>query len=207
MDLLSVPDANPNLPPKVKEAREMLQYAAIFFLVAALLYGLWGLWDIMRGLLWSTVYYGSYYGTWRIGYGVIRIVFAVVAFILKGKLVEDVITPVDQGRYDDIEDKLVIYAILGFIFGLVISGILILLGYMKLKEVDSQANVCPTCRGNLRYVQEYQKWYCDNCGEYKMPIHPASSSTPPPPEQQQQQYQQQPQNRSQQETPPPPEDQ
>ncbi len=206
MDLLSVPDANPNLPPKVKEAREMLQYAAIFFLVAALLYGLWGLWDIMWGLLWSA----TRYGTLRIGYGVIRIVFAVVAFILKGKLVEEIITPVDQGRYDDIEDKLMIYAILGFIFGLVISGVLILLGYMKLKEVDSQANVCPTCRGTLRYVQQYQKWYCDNCGDYKMPIHPASSSTPPPPSQGQQQYQQQPpEERSQQEyqTPPPPEDQ
>ncbi len=201
MDILSVPDANPNLPPKVKEAREMMQYAAIFFLIAALIYFLWGIWDIMSGLLWSTAYYGAYYGTWRIGSGVIRLVFAVVAIILKGKLVEDVIDPIDQGRHDDIEDKLLIYAILGFIFGLVISGILILLGYMKLKEVDSQAKVCPTCRSTLRYVQQYQKWYCDNCGDYKMPIHPA---TPPP--EQSQGYQQPPpedQSSQQQNTPPP----
>ncbi len=185
MDLLSVPKANPNLPPKVKEAREMLQYAAIFFLLAALLYFLWGFWDIMRGLFWSAWWFSGYYGTWRIGYGITRIVFAVIALILKGKLVEDIITPVDNGQYRNIEDKMVIYIVLGFIFGLVISGILILLGYMKLKEVGDQANACPTCRAPVRFVPEYQRWYCDNCKDYKVPIHPGSASPPhsqqPPP--------------------------
>ncbi|MFW6142273.1 MAG: hypothetical protein ACOC53_06920 [Candidatus Saliniplasma sp.] len=208
--ILSVPNENPNLPPKLKEAREMMRYASIFFLVAALLYGLWGLWSIMQGIFWSTNYYGTYYGTGRIIWGVIYLVFAGVAVVLKGKFEDDILNPIDNGQSGAAKDKCVIYIILGLIFGMVLSGLLILLGYMKLGEVDTQASICPDCRGAMRYVQEYQKWYCDNCQDYKVPIHPASATQPPqqqqgwgqtpppPPDQQQQQGWQQ----SQQQQPP-----
>ena len=195
-DLLSIPSSNPNLPPKIKDAREMFKYAAIFFLIAALINGLWGIWDIFRGLLSGLFWWGTYYSGFRIFYGIFRIVLAVVAIIIKGKFVENIITPIDQGRYQESKDNMIVYMILGFIFGLVLSGLLILLGYMKMDEVDFQAKNCPDCRSSLRYVQQYDNWYCDTCGDYKVPVHAAESSPTPPPGQQ-------PQQQPPEQTPPP----
>jgi len=28
-------------------------------------------------------------------------------------------------------------------------------------------NLCPDCGGKMRYIEEYESWYCDNCQEYK----------------------------------------
>lgn len=182
----------------------MFRYAAIFFLIAALIYGLWGLWDIFAGLIWTTL--GGYYSSYRIFIGIIRIVLAVGALIIKGKFVDDIITPIDQGRYQESKDKMILYMILGFVFGLLLSGVLILLGYMKIDEVDIQAKNCPTCNSTLRYVPQYDNWYCDNCGDYKVPVHAASSTTPPPQTGQQSQQQtagQQSQKQQPQQQPPP----
>lgn len=173
----------------------MFRYAAIFFLVAALIYGLWGIWDIFRGLLSGILWWGGYYSGIHIFYGIVRIGLAIGAIIFKGKFVDNIITPIDQGRYQESENDMVLYMILGFIFGLGIAGILILLGYMKFEEVDTQANKCPTCGGQLRFVQEYDRYYCDNCEDYKVPVHPPEPTTPqPPPSQQSTQQYQQPQN-------------
>ncbi len=203
-DLLSVPDSNPNLPPKIKDAREMFKYAAIFFLIAALINGLWGIWDIFTGLLSGIFWWGGYYSGFRIFSGIFRLVLAVVAIVIKGKFVESIITPIDEGRYQESKDNMIVYMILGFIFGLVLSGVLILLGYMKIDEVDIQAKNCPDCRSTLRYIQQYDNWYCDNCGDYKVPVRAAGSSTTPPPGQQpQQQSQPAPPEQQQQSSPPP----
>ncbi len=178
MDLLSVPEANPSLPPKLKDAREMLKYAAIFFLIAALIYLLWGIWSIFTGLFWSVTYLNTAYSIMGIFSGIVRIILGVVAFILKGQVVEEFIDPIDQGRAGDIDEtKMIIYVVLGLIFGLIISGVLILLGYMKIDEVSSHANKCPTCGNSLRYIAEYDNWYCDTCQDYKVPVNP-----PKPPE-------------------------
>ena len=82
---------------------------------------------------------------------------------------------------------------------------------MKFQEVDTQANKCPTCGGNLRFIHEYDRYYCDNCQDYKVPVHPPEQSTPQPPPSQQptQQYQnpgQSYQQSTQQATPPPQEE-
>ncbi len=176
MDLLSIPNSNPSLQPKVKDAREMFRYAAIFFLVAALIYFLWGFLNILSGVLWSIIVLDASYSIFNIISGVIRIVFGVVALILKGKLVDDLITPIDQGRAQQIDDStMLIHVILGFIFGLVITGVLVLLGYMKLDEMGTQSTQCPTCGANLRYIPENDNWYCDNCGDYKTPVSPPQS--------------------------------
>ena len=170
-DIISAPNANPNLPPKIREARDMFNYAAIFFGIAAIIYVLWGIWDIFTGLLWSSVWLGGF-GAYNIFWGIVRIVLGVLAFVIKGKYIENIIDPIDQGRYNESENNMILYMILGFIFGLVLSGLLTLLGYMKFQEVDTQANKCPTCGGNLRFVHEYDRYYCDNCQDYKVPVHP-----------------------------------
>ncbi|MFP4050793.1 MAG: hypothetical protein ACLFVB_03540 [Thermoplasmata archaeon] len=188
-DIISAPDPNTTLPPKIREARDMFNYAAIFFGIAAIIYVLWGIWDIFRGIFWSSFWFSGYYGTLQIFYGIVRIVLGVIAFVIKGKFIENIINPIDQGRYKESEDNMILYIILGLIFGLVISGILIILGYMKFQEIDTQANKCPTCGAPLRYIAEYDRHYCDNCGDYKVPVHPPEPS-PPQSQQQNQQYQQ-----------------
>ncbi len=188
--MIQIPNENHNLPPKVKEARDMFRYASIFFLVAALLYGLWGLWSIMRGMMWGWGF--------RIMQGIIYLIFGAVALVVKSKFEEVSIRPIDQGQVGTVKDNLVVYIILGFIFGWVLSGLLILLGYMKLDEIDTQANMCPECRGTMRFAQEYQRWYCDNCQDYKVPIHPANVAQPPPGQTPPPQQQQQPQEQQQQ---------
>jgi len=30
-----------------------------------------------------------------------------------------------------------------------------------------QKNQCPVCGGHLRYIEQYESWYCDTCQEYK----------------------------------------
>ncbi len=32
---------------------------------------------------------------------------------------------------------------------------------------QQQGRACPDCNGNMRYVNEYNRWYCDRCQGYK----------------------------------------
>ncbi len=32
---------------------------------------------------------------------------------------------------------------------------------------DEESNTCQTCGSGLRYIDEYEKWYCDDCQEYR----------------------------------------
>ncbi len=187
--MISIPSSNPNLQPKLKESREMMQYAAIFLLVAAAIWGLWGIWSIFSGLIWSATWFGQYYGTGLIAWGFIRLVFAGVALVIKGKFTEDVIRPIDEGRYSDLESKMILYGILGLLFGFVLSGILIFVGYMKYQELGTSVGneSCPSCSSSVRFIPEYNSWYCDNCMDYKepvqAPVNPTPTTpTPPPPQ-------------------------
>ncbi|UCE73298.1 MAG: hypothetical protein JSV56_09715 [Methanomassiliicoccales archaeon] len=51
-----------------------------------------------------------------------------------------------------------------------------------------QENLCPTCGIPLRYIDQYQQWWCDNCRRYTKPM----QRPPPPPAAVQVPYQQQP---------------
>jgi len=31
---------------------------------------------------------------------------------------------------------------------------------------QTQQSICPTCKGQLRYIQQYQRWYCDKEQKY-----------------------------------------
>jgi ribosomal protein S27AE len=33
-------------------------------------------------------------------------------------------------------------------------------------KVQTPSQVCPTCGGAIRFVQEHQRWYCDKCQKY-----------------------------------------
>ncbi len=32
---------------------------------------------------------------------------------------------------------------------------------------ESSEDICPDCGSQMRYIDQYDRWYCDNCGEYK----------------------------------------
>jgi len=34
-------------------------------------------------------------------------------------------------------------------------------------QEGAHQNLCPDCGGKLRYINEYDRWYCDRCQEYK----------------------------------------
>ncbi len=35
------------------------------------------------------------------------------------------------------------------------------------EEIESEEGSCETCGGELRYIEEYERWYCDDCQEYR----------------------------------------
>ncbi len=167
-NMFSIPNENYNLPPKLKEARKMMRFASIFFLVAAVLYGLWGIWALIFSFGWIG----------NMVRGVIYLAIGFIALIVKTKFEEEMLYPLDRGQTKHVKDNGILYIILGFIFGMGLAGILALLGYMKLEEVDTSPKYCPTCNQQLSYIQQYQSWYCNNCQDYKTPVQPAQPQQP-----------------------------
>lgn len=39
-------------------------------------------------------------------------------------------------------------------------------GLQVMPQAQIQQSVCPTCKGQLSYIQEYQRWYCFRCQKY-----------------------------------------
>ncbi len=33
-------------------------------------------------------------------------------------------------------------------------------------QTQTASQTCPTCKGTLSYIQQYQRWYCYNCKKY-----------------------------------------
>jgi len=33
-------------------------------------------------------------------------------------------------------------------------------------QAPSEQHLCPTCKGPLSYIQQYQRWYCYKCQKY-----------------------------------------
>lgn len=44
----------------------------------------------------------------------------------------------------------------------------------------SEKNLCPICRHQLTWIQQYNQWYCYNCEQYRQPT-PARPPSPPLP--------------------------
>ncbi len=35
------------------------------------------------------------------------------------------------------------------------------------EEIESEEGSCESCGSELRYIEEYERWYCDDCQEYR----------------------------------------
>jgi len=44
----------------------------------------------------------------------------------------------------------------------------------------SEKNLCPICRRQLTWIQQYNQWYCYSCKQYRQPA-PARPASPPSP--------------------------
>lgn len=203
------------LPPNVNEARNLFHYATIFFIIAGVIWILWGVWSIVWPFaLCPWCHYAWYAGvvTGSVIWGIICLVFGFLALIFRAMVIKELIGAIDQGRYQHAADKALLYTILGFIFAWVLGGVLMLLGYMKIKEAvtprpATASQFCPTCGRPARYVPEYQQWYCDTCQRYlpaqQPPPAPQAPPAAPPPVQQPPPPPQQPPQTPPPQTPPP----
>jgi hypothetical protein len=184
-DIIGSGNAPVQLPPNMREARQFAYYASVAFLVFALIWGLLGLWEILRGLFWASWLWGGIFFMIYIISAIFYFVFALISIICAKKIKQRIITPIDQYRFDEAKNNTVIWIILGFIFGGVIPGILLVLAYIKFDEqlmVAPQQVFCPNCRTPARYVPQYQRYYCDRCQQYVPPPQtaPYQQQGPPP---------------------------
>ena len=112
----------PWLPASAAEARKLAYWAQWICLIFGII---WLIYGIINLVLWSN--------SWLI-LGLYGIVGAAVNIVTAFMLKKTVFDAIDQGRFREANDKMLIWAILTLIFGL-IGGIFLLLAYIKLKEV------------------------------------------------------------------------
>jgi hypothetical protein len=159
----------PWLPAAAAEARKFAYWGQIVALIFFVLMLLWG---------FVTLITLSVFGL-EIFWGVFYIVIAIVDILILWLLKTTVFDAIDQGRFKEASDRLIIWGILGIILGGVIVGLLLLLAWIKLQEVFQVP------------YQQYQP----------QPYYQAPPQQPPQQYQQPQQYQAPPQY--QQQAPPP----
>jgi len=97
-------------------------------------------------------------------FGIIFIVFTVLTAAINYEL--------SKARYEGAPPaSLFTYnyltAMLPFLVTAVFSFAVAFLISRKIKTQDkSQKRICPTCGGKLRFIPEYQRWYCDKEKKY-----------------------------------------
>jgi hypothetical protein len=129
------------------------------------------------------------------GAGVYFIISAVVDIVLLFLMNSTVFEPLDQGKFREASDRLLIWGIIGLVFSLVIPGLFLLLAFIRLQEVfQPQYQQYPT-----QYYQAPQQYP----QQAPPPAQPGYQQVPPQ-QYQQPQYAQQPQPQAPPQQAPPP---
>jgi hypothetical protein len=163
------------LPGTAKEARQFAYWGQLILMAMF----------VLAIILAIVAFAGSSWAT-----GVYFVISAVVDVVLLYLMNSTVFEPLDQGKFRDASDRLLIWGILGLIFCLVVPGIFLLLAFIRLQEVfQPQYQQYPT-----QYYQAPQQYP----QQQVPPAAPPQYSQPAPP--QQPQYQAPPP----QQAPPPP---
>jgi hypothetical protein len=162
-NLLAKSNGPPWLPPAAADARKFAYYGQLVL-------GLFFIIGLIGGII-NIVFNGFFIGVYML-------ISAAVDLLLVFLMNSTVFEPIDQGRFREAGDHLLIWGVLGLIFG-VIPGILILIGFIRMQEVfQPQYNQYPT-----QYYQQPQQY-----PGQAPPVPPAPYQYP-----QQPQYQQPPQ--------------
>ncbi|HUT27240.1 MAG TPA: hypothetical protein VMW85_04245 [Methanomassiliicoccales archaeon] len=107
------------LPASVTEARKLVYIGQLLALVFALISVFVGIVSILTGNFF---------------YGIVSLAMAGVGMIVLYMLKDNVFDHLDQGRFKQASDSLLIWSIVG-IFIWLIPGIILLLGYLKLQTI------------------------------------------------------------------------
>ncbi|OPX63284.1 MAG: hypothetical protein A4E29_00341 [Methanomassiliicoccales archaeon PtaB.Bin134] len=118
-DFLASENGPPWLPASVAEARKLVYIGQLLALVFALIGMLAGVITIVTGNI-----LGGIYPLAAAGLGL------VVILMLK----DNVFANIDQGRFKQASDALLIWSIVGFVV-LFIPGVILLIGFLKLQEI------------------------------------------------------------------------
>lgn len=118
-DFLASENGPPWLPASVAEARKLVYIGQLFALIFTLI-------ALLTGVI--TIIFGNLFG------GISSLVSAGLGVVLLLMLKGQVFVNLDQGRFKQASDSLLIWTIVGFIVW-VIPGLLMLIGYLKLQDI------------------------------------------------------------------------
>ncbi|MEM2943297.1 MAG: hypothetical protein QW083_02395 [Methanomassiliicoccales archaeon] len=153
----------PWLPAAAVDARRLAYWGQIFFFVVMIVAAVFGIISLFLLILDQTGGGGTIY----------LLITALVDFIILYIMKPTLFDHLDQGRFSEASDHMLIYGVLGLIFG-VIPGILLIIGFARLQEV---------------FQPQYQPY---PPSQVQTTLEGESVKTPPPPVQPQQQEVQQP---------------
>ncbi len=184
----------PSQTAAANEIKNYITWALWVFLIAAIVEGLMGLSSIISALTLPSWAWGFHTG--YIMSGIIDFVWAGISLMSYVMVRSKVLPLAEAGRWAEMRSGMVVWIILGFLFGFVIAGILLLLAYMRAGELIStpvtaplppsptpvstatavppppptsskpEEKLCPKCGKPLTYIKEYNRWYCYNCKQY-----------------------------------------
>ncbi len=118
-DFLASENGPPWLPASVAEARKLVYIGQLFALIFTLIALLAGVISILAG---------------NLGGGISSLVAAGLGIVLLLMLKNQVFANLDQGRFKQASDSLLIWTIVGF-FVYVIPGLIMLFGFLKLQDI------------------------------------------------------------------------
>jgi hypothetical protein len=104
--------------------------------------------------------------TWELGTGIYLVVSGFVDFLILVLMKSTVFEHMDQGRFNEASDHLLVLGVLGIIFG-VIPGIFLITAFARLQEV---------------FQPQYQPYAPGTYQEGKPPEAPPITYAPPPPQ-------------------------
>ena len=158
------------LPAPVAEARKFAYWGQIVMLVIVVLSAVIGVLSLLR--IDAT---GAY-----------LLVCAVVSILLINLMNTTVFEMIDQGKFKEASDRLLVWGILGLIFSLILPGIFLLFAFIRIQDVfNTQPQQYPT-----QYYQQQPQYQqtTKNADQHAQPVQeqqpaqqqpPATSDVPP----------------------------
>jgi hypothetical protein len=157
MDIPFLADSQgpPWLPQSVVEARKWAYWGQLIFFIFFLVYLVLSIPLLLVG------------GVGAAGYVLVGAVVDVIVLYVMKTFIFDAI---DQGNFKDASDRLLIFGILGLVFGGLIPGILLLIGFLKIQEIFQP-----------QYQQYVNQPYQAQAEQYQAPPQPPQQQAPPAP--------------------------
>jgi hypothetical protein len=153
-DFLASENGPPWLPASVAEARKLMYFGQLIALIFSLIALIVGVFMLVTGNL----------------AGIGSLVAAALGLIVVYMLKDQVFNHLDQGRFKEASDALLIWFIVG-LFVYLIPGIILALGFLKMQEVFKQPQY------NQYHAQQYQ----EAPAEQPAPAQPAPAPVQPAP--------------------------